>query len=278
MANLTGTDGPDTIRGTLEDDIITGRKGDDELYGEHGGDLINGRAGEDLLVGDLGNDRLHGGAGNDRMFGGEGDDRMWGDAGNDEMHGDEGSDILLGRDGNDELWGDNVAGWPDDGRPNPHGNDVLIGGIGDDILHGGEGRDTMIGNHGADIFQFDFQIDPQLSDDGRLSHASTTIADFVRGVDKLVITQQTNEMPAEGPPEVITFHAITFDDLDTDDSGQIDGLDAATDVIGGNLAIDVYQLGTVSGFPAFDMYFGGTITLQGVTELRQADLTYQAIQ
>ena len=268
MAILTGTDGPDKIDGTQADDVITGRSGDDELIGWDGDDLIHGRAGEDVLFGGEGADRLHGGAGNDVLVGYNGADRIWGDAGNDEVHGGEGDDILLGREGDDILFGDDNSDLVDGQLPQL--DDVLIGGIGNDTLHGSEGRDTMTGNHGADVFRFDFSHDPGLSDDPRLNQVDTTIADFVRGPDTLMITQRSNDAGA-GSVEVIDFHSYTFDDLDTDNNGQIDGLDDATDQVGGNLVIDVSKLGGTIDNDAFEAYFSGSITLQGVAELRPVD-------
>ena len=55
---VTGTNGPDTLRGTAKADRLSGGRGNDRLYG---------LAGNDLLVGGLGNDRLNGGPGNDRL-------------------------------------------------------------------------------------------------------------------------------------------------------------------------------------------------------------------
>ena len=270
MANLTGTNGPDQINGTQANDVITGRSGDDELIGWNGDDLIHGRAGEDVLFGGQGADRLQGGSGNDVLAGYTGADRIWGDLGNDELHGGDGDDILLGREGDDILFGDDNTVWNEE-PVDPNGTDVLIGGLGNDTFHAGEGKDTMIGNHGNDTFRFDFSIDPGLAgSDGRINWADTTISDFVRGPDTLVITQRSNDAGA-GPVEVVDFHDYTFADLDTDGSGQIDGLDDATDRVGDNLVIDVGKLGGTIDHGAFEAYFGGTITLQGLTELRPVD-------
>src|SRR5262249_36154840 len=69
-----GTDGNDTIGGTLCAD---------EIHGLGGNDVLSGGGNNDTLYGDDGNDRLDGGAGNDRLYGGAG------------------ANILLGGDGND---------------------------------------------------------------------------------------------------------------------------------------------------------------------------------
>lgn len=56
---ITGTNGPDTLRGTAKTDQLYGGKGNDRLYG---------LGGNDVLVGGPGRDQLDGGAGNDRLI------------------------------------------------------------------------------------------------------------------------------------------------------------------------------------------------------------------
>lgn len=55
---ITGTNGPDTLRGTAKADQISGGKGNDRLFG---------LAGNDTLIGGPGRDQLNGGPGDDRL-------------------------------------------------------------------------------------------------------------------------------------------------------------------------------------------------------------------
>ncbi|NJN87434.1 MAG: hypothetical protein HC881_15410 [Leptolyngbyaceae cyanobacterium SL_7_1] len=100
------------------------------LTGTIGNDVLEGRNGNDSLIGNGGDDRLLGGDGNDILRGGEGNDRLEAGRGNDRVSGDRGNDTLLG--------GEN--------------NDILVGGEGNDQLHGGTGIDKLTGNQGRDRF------------------------------------------------------------------------------------------------------------------------------
>jgi Ca2+-binding RTX toxin-like protein len=61
MANITGTEGADTLRGTNIDPLASPRD-----FGS-GGDTINALGGDDLIIGSTGNDTIDGGAGNDTL-------------------------------------------------------------------------------------------------------------------------------------------------------------------------------------------------------------------
>jgi hypothetical protein len=69
---ITGTDGPDRLRGTPGDDVICAGAGDD---------VVDGRGGDDAIFGDAGDDRLSGGAGDDTLYGDAGTDRLDGGSG-----------------------------------------------------------------------------------------------------------------------------------------------------------------------------------------------------
>ncbi|WP_158298990.1 calcium-binding protein [Sphingomonas psychrotolerans] len=91
MANITGTNGDDTLNGTDGDDWILGEGGDDVIKGGLGNDVLNGGAGHDVLNGGVGDDILNGG-----------DDDDWlDDMGN--LNAAGGSDTLNGGRGNDTL-------------------------------------------------------------------------------------------------------------------------------------------------------------------------------
>ncbi|BCD96841.1 calcium-binding protein [Marinagarivorans cellulosilyticus] len=110
---LAGTEGNNTIDGSLDDDVINGASGDDTLRGGAGDDALHGDAGNDTLSGEDGADTLNGGIGKDTLTGG-----------ND-------NDVLNGEEGADNLSGGN-------------GDDILTGGLGNDTLEGGSGDDTFI--------------------------------------------------------------------------------------------------------------------------------------
>ena len=133
-----GTDGPDTIAGTVAGDLIAGLAADDTLVGNAGDDCIDGGDGDDELYGHDGADQVEGGDGNDRVSGGTGDDGpLRGQAGNDFVIGGPGSDNLSGGAGDDRLSGGSGA-------------DVITGGSGDDRLRGGDGRNRYFGSSGDD--------------------------------------------------------------------------------------------------------------------------------
>ncbi|HEY9605227.1 MAG TPA: calcium-binding protein [Allocoleopsis sp.] len=113
---LLGTDGNDTLVGSVPGSTISGLGGNDDLQGIGAGNVISG------------------GAGNDTLIGGDG-------AGN-VLSGDAGNDYLrAGNGGGNVLSGGN-------------GNDTVIGGSGDDVLAGGFGKDKLTGGAGADAFVF----------------------------------------------------------------------------------------------------------------------------
>ena len=118
------TNGPDSLRGTEDQDSVYLFDGDDTYYAGKGDDLVRGGNGEDFIDGQDGNDVLIGGfaAYKDELLGGRGDDLLGGGGGPDHIYGQE---------DNDEI----RAG---------HGKDLLSGGSGADILYGGGGTNTFL--------------------------------------------------------------------------------------------------------------------------------------
>jgi hypothetical protein len=57
-AVITGTNGPDRLRGTPRSDALYGRSGDDRVSGLAGSDLLDGGTGRDVLSGGAGSDRI----------------------------------------------------------------------------------------------------------------------------------------------------------------------------------------------------------------------------
>ncbi|MCU0523791.1 MAG: right-handed parallel beta-helix repeat-containing protein [Elainella sp. Prado103] len=70
----SGDSRANSLRGTLQNDLLDGKGGNDYLLGRDGNDRLIGGGGSDLFNGERGNDRLISGAGNDSMTGGLGND------------------------------------------------------------------------------------------------------------------------------------------------------------------------------------------------------------
>jgi Ca2+-binding RTX toxin-like protein len=94
MADITGTEGDDTLTGTSDTDTMYGSDGNDDLSGRQGDDLIKGGADDDVLWGNDGNDKLYGNKGNDYLIGGNGDDKLVGFEDYDQMVGGNGRDLF----------------------------------------------------------------------------------------------------------------------------------------------------------------------------------------
>ena len=73
-AAVSGTQGNDTLRGTIRVDQIYGLNGNDTLDAYRGSDELYGGAGNDNLNAGPGQDELYGGSGIDNLFGGDGGD------------------------------------------------------------------------------------------------------------------------------------------------------------------------------------------------------------
>ena len=110
---FTGTDGPDTYTGPVDDDSISGLDGEDFLIGDP---TPYGPGGDDSISGGDGDDEVYGTSGDDYVSGGDGDDNISGSLG---------SDIVSGGDGDDIV---------SDGPPFDTGSDIAFGGAGDDVM------------------------------------------------------------------------------------------------------------------------------------------------
>ena len=149
MANILGSQGPDSYRGSTVADTFT-------LLG--GNDVVLGLEGEDIIYAGAGNDSADAGAGNDVVFGGLGDDNLTGGLGN---------DVLIGGGGDK---GDITAA-----THLPDGNDMLDGGAGADELWGMGGNDRLTGGTEADVFYFG------------VGEGHDVVMDFAKGQDGLVL-------------------------------------------------------------------------------------------
>ena len=139
---LVGTEKPEKLGGTVNDDVIYGLSGDDRINGVPGNDALYGGQGDDHLYGGLGNDVLNGDEGMDHLEGGDGDDTLNGGDGADYLFDSYGNNFLNGGAGNDTL----------SIRYGSPGFNVLDGGAGDDYLEAHVG-DSLTGGEGADTFK-----------------------------------------------------------------------------------------------------------------------------
>jgi Ca2+-binding RTX toxin-like protein len=115
MANITGNDSANTLKGTTGADTIKGLGGNDTIYGNSGDDVILGGSGNDTLYGDAGTDTVKGEDGNDIIKGGSGKSFLYGGNGDDTVFYDPttsnikavgtylSQSILKGEAGNDTL-------------------------------------------------------------------------------------------------------------------------------------------------------------------------------
>lgn len=116
---VTGTNGPDTLKGTNSVDTIYGNGGDDRIHGYKG------------------DDTLYGGRGDDRIWGGSGDDSIYAWHGNNHVSGGDGSDIIYatGDPENNDVDYNNLKGY--------NGNDKFIVRDSGATIRGGGGNDIV---------------------------------------------------------------------------------------------------------------------------------------
>ncbi len=135
MATKNGTNGNDTINGTVFRDTLSGLGGNDLLRGRDADDTLLGGNGADELDGEDGDDELHGGgnsSGQDILIGDTGDDTLFGDEGNDFLHGGSGSGtVIFEMRGKDSMQGG-------------AGADTIVFSWEDSQVQGGEGDDMLL--------------------------------------------------------------------------------------------------------------------------------------
>lgn len=216
------------VRGTAESDALDGGSADDVIFGEGGDDVLRGKSGDDWISGGAGDDNLQGGSGADTLMGVAGADVLEGGSGNDILYGGNDDDTLEGGSGEDELYGD-------------AGNDWLDGGSGEDILDGGLGNDILVGASGDDRFMFSFK------------GGHDVIDDFDVGRDILDLSDSS-----------FVDNGVSFDDLDSDDDGELTDADDAISLVDGDLLIDFSSFGEE----------GGSVTLRNVHSLQLADMAF----
>jgi Ca2+-binding RTX toxin-like protein len=203
-----GTNGNDSLMGSVASDTLSGEAGNDTLLGGAGFDNLYGGLGDDLLDGGADRDRAlyldavngvavslltglaTGGAGNDTLVGIE---NITGSLYADSITGDTNNNYLYGASGNDTINGDGGA-------------DSLEGGIGSDTLTGGSGTDTFLFFDNGTI-PIPIGTTPVADID--------TITDFVAGNlgDQISLPYFTNF--AAGNPFAAGYARVTQSGLDT---------------------------------------------------------------
>jgi Ca2+-binding RTX toxin-like protein len=174
------------------------------LCGGQGADRLTGGDAGDFLLGEGGSDTILGGGGNDVVI----TDRfvctdetappaandVEGEGGNDSLIGGLGADNMDGGDGGDNLFGARV----EDGVDGDAGED-LTGGAGDDVLVGHDGSDQLDGGGGADQLNGGDGDDEVLGSDGDDLLNMTVNQSFSSGKDRLVTTDQGDDVLNGGP-------------------------------------------------------------------------------
>lgn len=255
-SKIKGTNGEDTLLGTLGADLIWARDGDDLITANDGADRVWGNRGHDRIDLGAGDDRAHGGRDNDTIDGGDGTDRL---------HGGRGNDILDGGAGDDRLRG----GKDDDTLNGGAGSDDVRGGRGDDMLiynaadndgsfdsyRGGRDDDTLVLQFSLDEWSNgalrdevrDFQAFLQTtSGQGRGQFDFQEFGLTVRNVENLVV-EVDGQVVDPLAPVLVTDDFATDEDsavsgglLDNDDlpvSGAVTGFSGATDQ-GGSVTVN----------------------------------------
>jgi Ca2+-binding RTX toxin-like protein len=141
IANVTGGNGADTLRGDAGANILSGGNGNDLLFGGAGADTLDGGAGIDTAsyAGEMQSFFVDLAAGTARRGSSSASvedqlvqiENVVGGSGADQIRGNASANAISGGAGNDQIWGNG-------------GNDWLDGGAGNDTLSGGNGNDTFV--------------------------------------------------------------------------------------------------------------------------------------
>lgn len=210
---INGSEGNDSIEGTVAADAVFGgdgndtintRQGDDVVFGGDGNDVIDVCEGNDIVYGGEGNDSILGGNGRDTLYGGAGNDTIKGGNDNDTIYGGDGDDVLEGGDGYDAIYG----GAGNDTIKNTLKANYIDGGDGDDYIETANGSDTIIGGKGNDYIKIGASVDKlpivhySLGDgnDTISTISSRNILRFGKG-----ITKENIQFSADGNDLIISF-------------------------------------------------------------------------
>lgn len=257
MANITGTNNPDTLNGSNAKDTIVALDDDDIVGGGGGNDTIDGGDGWDALFGGTGNDAILGGAGRDFIDGGAGNDVIGladnsrngassGEPG-DVIYGDRfntyilvsgsvvgqdltagtqlGDDTVYGTSDADTIWGDNGDNANGD---NVGGHDTIFAGNSADTVHGEGGNDALSGEGGDDFLSGGDGKDTIFGGDGNdtlIGGAAADVLDGGAGADSIVYNA-VSDSAANKIDTIIGFESgFNYASGDKIDISALDGLD-----------------------------------------------------
>ncbi len=154
------SDGADSLRGGLANDLLVGNGGNDTLSGYVGSDTMVGGFGNDLIsdidgdvelvFGNQGNDSCNNGIGNDTFYGGLGNDSAFVAGGSPLHFMNEGSDTFWATFGTVTVIGGNDSADGGDSILTGSGADLLFGNGGADTIDSGTGGDTIVAGFGND--------------------------------------------------------------------------------------------------------------------------------
>jgi Ca2+-binding RTX toxin-like protein len=186
-STVTGTDGPDTLRGSMLSDLLSGSDG------------------SDVLIGFGGNDRLIGGAGDDDLDGGPGDDTYVSNEGDgiDTIY-----DTALLDEGNQIQFGDDIA-------PGDLSFERIDSWL---FIHVGTGDDTIrLRNFDPSGLNGSLVVQTLRFADG----TTANLADLLNAPANhapVVANPLVNQTVLEDAPMSLTVPSNTFADLDADDT------------------------------------------------------------
>ncbi len=233
-----GTDLPDTIAGTPQEESIYGYGGDDTLDGASGDDTLSGGGGDDSVDGGDGDDTIVGGhgAGDDTYLGGAGFDRVtYTSAGKKIV-----VDLQKGKASGADIDTDKLK--QIEGVLGGRAGDTIKGSKGANVIDGHTGKDKLTGDKGKDTFLFSTEPGKKNVD---------TITDFNRKDDTIALDASVFSGLEAGKLEKADFvvgrkardkdDRIVHDDkkgvLIYDDNGSAKGGAAAFAKIGKGVAI-----------------------------------------
>lgn len=196
MAQFTGTDGNDTLRGGTGNDAVNGGLGDDLIRSDAGDDAVQGGAGFDTYALNIGRGSFVVTSAGDGVLVFRPAPGSMSNFGVDKVSGVESFQIVSSNGTVTVSAADMLARFNFGYSHAPtSGNDKLLGGFGADSLYGGAGNDTIDGSNGADRISGGNGADVLRGGEGadvfvfraKQGHANDRIEDFEVGVDRLEV-------------------------------------------------------------------------------------------
>ncbi len=250
---VIGSEGKDTLGGTVGDDwldgaggidSIAGFAGNDTLVGGSGTNTILGGPGDDLIIGGIHTEYLDGGSGNDTIIASTGWDTMWGGTGNDLYEVSSLNQVVIevANAGDDTVTSN--SSWVM--RPNIEWL-ILLPAAGDRYAIGNTGNDRIVGNDGANL------LIGQAGDDTIWGGGGNDRMQGRAGND-LIFGENGDDIVFGGDGNDIVYGGAGRDVLagDAGNDSLFGGDDATTDVLRGGAGDD-----WLDGGPGYDVMYGG---------------------